>query len=232
FLDATAEGVTVTGKGQNRCFYTETTGGKVASRSLILATGVGDRFPKFAGSEECIGRSMFWCIICDGYETIDKKIVVLGHGNRAASLALEMLVFTPHVTLVSWDQNFSIDAGKLETLKSKNVTVYDSSCSIYQCTKGQLSRIELEDGTQIELDMLFVAQTIEPKNQLAKQLNIKVDEHGFIVTDSEQITNIEGVFAAGDVTRLHNHQVTTAVHEGGMAAAAANYYLYEEWQKE
>jgi thioredoxin reductase len=43
---------------------------------------------------------------------------------------------------------------------------------------------------------------------------------------------VGGVYAAGDVTKLNNHQVTSAVHEGGMAAAAANYYLYEDWQKE
>jgi len=44
--------------------------------------------------------------------------------------------------------------------------------------------------------------------------------------DSEQITSIPGVYAAGDVTRLHSHQLTTAVHEGGQAASAANYFLY------
>jgi thioredoxin reductase (NADPH) len=80
--------------------------------------------------------------------------------------------------------------------------------------------------------MLFVAQRMEPNNELAKQLKIRLDEHGFIVTDTEQVTNVEGVFAAGDLTKLNNHQVSSAVHEGGMAAAAANYYLYEEWQKE
>jgi thioredoxin reductase (NADPH) len=73
---------------------------------------------------------------------------------------------------------------------------------------------------------------MEPNNELAKQLKIRLDEHGFIVTDTEQVTNVEGVFAAGDLTKLNNHQVSSAVHEGGMAAAAANYYLYEEWQKE
>jgi thioredoxin reductase (NADPH) len=59
-----------------------------------------------------------------------------------------------------------------------------------------------------------------------------LDEHGYIVADVEQVTNIEGVYAAGDCTKLYNHQVSSAVHEGGMAAAAANYYLYEDWQKD
>ncbi len=52
------------------------------------------------------------------------------------------------------------------------------------------------------------------------------------MVDTEQKTNVPGFFAAGDVTRPHNHQITSAVHEGGMAAAAANYYLYGEAQKD
>jgi thioredoxin reductase (NADPH) len=57
---------------------------------------------------------------------------------------------------------------------------------------------------------------------------VALSADGYIVVDSEQKTSVPGVFAAGDVTRLHSHQVTTAVHEGGQAASAANYYLYPE----
>jgi thioredoxin reductase (NADPH) len=176
---------------------------------------------------------MFWCIICDGYETIDKRIVVLGHSERAASLALELLTFTDKVTVVSWDQPFDIAPQRLATLKEHGVTLYDSACTTYQCaSEGQLSSILLEDGTEIGLDGLFVAQYIKPNTQLAEQLGVMLDEDGYIVADVEQVTNIAGVYAAGDCTKLYNHQVTSAVHEGGMAAAAANYYLYEDWQKD
>ena len=232
FHDALATKVTMNGDGAERRFVLATSEGDITARSLILANGVSDKFPKFEGSDECIGKSMFWCIICDGYEAIDKRIIVLGHGDRAASLALEMITFTPHVTLVSWDEKLTIDEKRLGLLKDHGIKVYDSTCSVYQCTSGQLSFVELDDGTKLELDMLFVAQRIEPNNELAKQLNIKLDKHGFVITDTEQVTNVEGVFAAGDLTKLNNHQVSSAVHEGGMAAAAANYYLYEEWQKD
>jgi thioredoxin reductase (NADPH) len=57
-------------------------------------------------------------------------------------------------------------------------------------------------------------------------LGVKLYENGYIDTDIEQRTNIPGVYAAGDVTRIHSHQITTAVHEGATAASAANYYLY------
>ncbi len=233
FLNATTEEVRAEGEGRESCFYFKTTLGQVVARTLILATGVSDSFPEFEGSMECIGKSMFWCIICDGYETIGKRIVVLGHNERAASLALEMLTFTDKVTMVSWDEPLNLPPEKLAALKEHGVKIYDSACEIYKCgEEGQLSSIVLADGTEIELDSLFVAQRIEPNTQLAQQLGVMLDEHGYIVSDVEQCTNVEGVYAAGDCTKLYNHQVTSAVHEGGMAAAAANYYLYEDWQKD
>jgi thioredoxin reductase (NADPH) len=234
FLSARADTVEVEGEDHERRFYLGTTAGNVVARTLILATGVDDHFPEFEGSEECIGRSMFWCIICDGYETIDKRVVVLGHGDRAASLALQLLVFTPRVTLVSWDEPFSIEPDRLAWLREQGINCYDAKCVDFRCApgEGRLHSIRLDDGTVLELDSIFVAQYMEPNTQLAKQLGIRLDEHGFVVTDVEQCTNIDAVYGAGDLTKINNHQVSSAVHEGGMAAAAANYYLYEDWQKE
>ncbi len=232
FLRACATEACYEGEGRDRVFTVETSRGPVQARTLILCTGVTDSFPEFEGSEECIGKSMFWCIICDGYEAIGNRIVVLGHNDRAASLALQLLVFTDRVTLVSWDRPFNLPGEMMERLTAHGVETHDSTCSFLTYSNGQLSEIELQDGSKLQLDMVFVAQWIEPNTQLAKQLGLYLDEHGYIATDTNDLTNLEGVYAAGDVTRLHNHQVTSAVHEGGMAAAAANYYLYEDWQKE
>ena len=80
--------------------------------------------------------------------------------------------------------------------------------------------------TEIELDALFCTQGATPEVQLAKDLGVSLFSNGYIDTDIEQKTNVPGVYAAGDVTRIHGHQITTAVHEGATAASAANYYLY------
>lgn len=232
FLYSRATGVGYEGEENERIFAVETGQGTVRARTLIICTGVKDSFPQFEGSEECIGKSMFWCIICDGYESIGKRIVVLGHNERAASLALQLRVFTDDVILVSWDKRFSLTEEKIDLLKEHGITTYDSSCELFTCSRGELSAITLDNGQLLELEMLFVAQWIEPNTQLAKQLGLYLDQHGYVVADASQLTNIGGVYAAGDVTRLHSHQVTSAVHEGGMAGAGANYHLYEDWQKE
>jgi thioredoxin reductase (NADPH) len=232
-VDSRATGVSESGTGRSRRFTVGTGSGDIVARTLILAMGVRDNFPEFEGSEQCIGRSMFWCIICDGYEAIGKRVVVLGHGDRAAALALQLLVFTDKVTLVAWDERLNIDEERMAALRQHGIRVIDCGCAIYRCgDEGHLTSLTLSNGTQLELDMLFVAQFIQPNSELAKQLNVSLDEHGYIRADAEQCTNLEGVYAAGDITRLYNHQVTSAVHEGGEAAAAANYYLYEDWQKD
>ena len=235
FLDACVQDARIDGEDLKRLMCLSTGDGhdEIAARTLILATGVSDSFPEFEGSDDCIGKSIFWCIICDGYETIGKNVLVLGSGDRAAALALQLRVFTDRISLAPWNAPLHIEPNRLVDLRDHGVKVYTSMAHSFNCAPHkQLASVTLEDLTEVPLDLLFVTQHIQPNTQLAEKLGVAHDEHGFIVTDVEQCTNIEGVFAAGDVTRLFNHQVTSAVHEGGMAAAAANYYLYEDWQKE
>src|SRR5205814_5540685 len=106
--------------------------------------------------------------------------IVLGHNDRAASLALELKVFTDRITLVAWDKPLNLEPERMDWLQRHGIQVYDCACAVYKCGKeGQLASIVLTDGTELELDMLFVAQRIEPNTQLAKQLSIRLDSEGY-----------------------------------------------------
>ena len=87
-------------------------------------------------------------------------------------------------------------------------------------------------GRRVPLELLFTVHEKRPRSELAQALGVHCNAEGYIEADDEQKTTVPGVYAAGDVTRAHNHQISSAVHEGGMAAAAANYYLYGALQKE
>jgi hypothetical protein len=80
--------------------------------------------------------------------------------------------------------------------------------------EGQLEALCTKGGRLIELDQLFSQQGATPQTSLAEQLGVRLSDNDYIAVDTEQKTSVPGVYAAGDVTRLHSHQVTTAVHEG------------------
>src|SRR4051794_618419 len=137
FCAAHASNVSVAGDKDERRFTVATDKGDFVGKTLILATGVSDHFPEFDGSEECIGKSMFWCIICDGYEAIDKRVVVLGHDDHAAAVALQLLVFTERVTLISGEQLFDFSPERMEALRSHGVRVVEAGANICQGGGGQ-----------------------------------------------------------------------------------------------
>ena len=204
------------------------------ARTLILCTGVRDHFPEFTGRDECVGKTLFWCMLCDGYEALGKRAVVLGDDEEAVATALQMRQFTNSITLVANNDHFNVSDARLEDLRSAAIEPIAARVCDFQNDTGCVTGLELIDEahTVVPLDVLFSIHVKTPNTDLAKQLGVELDELGYILTDSEMKTNVPGVYAAGDVTRLHNHQVTSAVHEGGMAAAAANYYLYGDLQKE
>jgi thioredoxin reductase (NADPH) len=91
---------------------------------------------------------------------------------------------------------------------------------------GCLSCLHLDDGSRVPVQALFVAQGSTPASELAVAAGARTTPDGWIVVDVEQRTSVPGLFAAGDVTDHHSHQISTALHEGTQAAAAVNYALY------
>ncbi len=201
--------------------------------TVILAPGVNDEFPDFLGRDECVGRSLFWCIICDGYEAIDRRVVVVGHDEEAASTALQLRQFSNSIALVAGQKGFSVPSPRLTDLAAAGIETFPYPIVEYPNEDGCLSAIRLADPTHtlLPLDLIFAVVPKHPNTGLARALGVTLDANGYITADSEQKTNVPGVYAAGDATRLHSHQISSAVHEGGMAAAAANYYLYGDLQK-
>jgi thioredoxin reductase (NADPH) len=86
-------------------------------------------------------------------------------------------------------------------------------------------------GTRIPVEHVYTIRRSIAANGLARQLGLQLDEGGQIVITAEQHTNLLGVFAAGDATNLHDHQISAAVHEGNQASCGANFLLYDAVQR-
>jgi thioredoxin reductase (NADPH) len=195
-------------------------------RAVILCTGVDDHWPRFPGWQEYVGRSMFWCITCDGYSSRGMRIVAVGHTEEAAITALQLQRFAPDVTLLTNNPNIQIRDQILKRLESAGIPLIHDEIESVEGSDGQFERLITKGGKQIELDRLFSLTGASPRVKLAEDLGVELHENNYIQVDNEQKTNIPGVYAAGDVTCLHSHQIATAVHEGAQAACAANYFLY------
>jgi len=207
---------------------------EIVARTVILATGVRDPFPEFPGRDECVGRSLFWCIACDGYESIGCNVAVVGFDEEAVQTALDILDFTDKVTMVAGrSDGFDVPESRLADLAAGGIPIYACSVAEYQNENGQITGLVLADScaTRIPVEMVFAVRPPLARNEVAVGLGVAVDTRGQVIVDSEQHTNVAGVCAAGDMTSPHNHQVSAAVHEGNEAACTANYYLYRPEQK-
>lgn len=207
---------------------------EILARTVILATGVRDPFPNFPGRDECVGRSLFWCIHCDGYEASDKSLAVVGHDEEAVEMALDLLDFTPNVVIAAGRAaGFSVPESRIADLAANGIAAYGCAVDGYENEKGEISALILGDPrkTRLPVEMIFTSHTPRARNELARQLGLELNPLGQIVVNSEQLTSVPGVYAAGDATSVHDHQVSAAVHEGNQAAWAANYHLYRPVQR-
>ncbi|MBF9070778.1 NAD(P)/FAD-dependent oxidoreductase [Streptacidiphilus fuscans] len=201
-------------------------GGSWRARTLLLATGVLDHFPHFPGWEAYVGRSMFWCITCDGYENRGRRILVVGHTDAAAGEAMQLHALTDRVQLLTNSRADGISPRFRRRLESAGIPVIHDRILGHEGDDGLLRAITTHGGLRLELDALFSIQGATPETVLAGKLGVRLADTGYVAVDTEQKTSVAGVYAAGDITALHSHQVTAAVHEGAQAASAANYFLY------
>lgn len=198
-------------------------------RTVILATGVDDAWVEFPGYEDFIGRTMHWCLACDGYEMQDQHVVVVGNDEHAAVMGIQMLQYRPaSVTVLTNHISLGISADTVTYVQERGVRlVVGCIASARAREKGVFAAIVLENGEEIALDHLFSEQGITPNTELARAIGVDLNEDGYVKVDTEGRTSMPGVYAAGDMTRLFSHQVSTAVHEGATAANAVNFDLFE-----
>lgn len=194
--------------------------------AAILCTGVIDYWPRFPGWEAYVGRSMFWCITCDGYSSRGMRLVVVGNDDDAAVTTRQLKRFTGDIRLLTNDEDCRISEAERRRLSEAGIPLICDRIASAEGEDGQFRALTTVGGQRIKLDRLFNQQGAEPRVKLALDLGVELDTDGYIRVDEEQKTSVAGVYAAGDVDGRHSHQIAAAVHEGGQAASAANYYLY------
>lgn len=201
-------------------------GKKFRSKTLILALGTVRRKLNVSGEDEFIGKGVSYCATCDGPMFKNKTVCVVGGSNSAAMSALLLAEYAKKVYIIYRKEALRADPiliGRIE--KNKKIeALYNSEIDKIIGTKF-VEKIVLKDGKEMPMEGVFIEVGGIPSTDLAKELGVKLDEHNSIVVDANMNTNIQGVFAAGDITNTFLDQVVTACGDGAKAAYSAFQYL-------
>ena len=209
-----------------------TTKNTYKTKTIILATGSENRKLNLPQEEELIGRGISYCATCDGAFYKKKNVAVVGGGNTALEDALYLSNIASKVYLIHRRENFKADESTVNSLKEKdNVEfIYNSTVTKLNADK-RLESIEVTNKNNekriLEVDGLFIAVGRIPETENFAKL-INVDSAGYIIAKEDCLTNVEGIFTAGDNRTKEVRQLVTATSDGAVSATAAIKYLNEK----
>lgn len=182
---------------------------------LVIATG---RLSKklFNNDDKYAGKGISYCALCDGNLYKGKDVTVVGGANSALEEALYLSKMCKSVTMIVRGENLRGDDSLIDEVKNKNniKVVYNSNVSEYNIENNKLVSVKLESGEILDTDGLFISIGSVPSADI---FEVEKDK-GFIIVDNECMTNIENVYACGDVIKKSVYQLTTAASEGTVVA--------------
>ncbi|HKL24338.1 MAG TPA: FAD-dependent oxidoreductase [Candidatus Nanoarchaeia archaeon] len=208
------------------------TGSKVYSgKEIIIATGSDKNKLNIPGEKEFLGRGVSYCATCDAGFYKDKIVGVIGGGDAALSSALLIAEYAKKVYIIYRREEFrKANASWIEQVEKNDKIDFIFNAvpeEIYGTKDEGVKGIKLEDGRNIELDGVFAEIGSTPEKKISRMLGVETNDKGYIKTNKNQKTSVEGVYAAGDITDNPLKQVITAAGQGAVAAHVA----YEEITK-
>jgi thioredoxin reductase (NADPH) len=195
------------------------------AKKLIIATGASPRLIGIPGEKYYKGKGISYCATCDAKYFDDKDVVVIGGGNAAVEETLFIAKFAKNITVVhQFDeltankeaQQKAIDNPKINFLLSHEPRAFEKEGDKMKVKVEDLKTKELKELTS---DGVFIFIGMSPNTSLLGDI-IEKDDWGYIKTNEDMKTNIDGVFAIGDVRSKKYRQITTAVADGTIAAIA------------
>ncbi len=211
-------------------------GTEYTADSVIISTGAQARWLGLDSEKKFQGYGVSACATCDGFFFKEKKVAVIGGGNSAVEEALYLTNFASKVYLVHRRDELRAEKILQDRLfKNEKVEcVWDSELKEIVGDEDPLNvksinikNTKTNETSSIELDGVFVAIGHDPATQIFRD-QVEMDEDGYIITKPDStLTNVEGVYAAGDVKDKIYRQAVTAAGMGCMAALEAEKYLAE-----
>ena len=201
------------------------------TQSLIIATGASAKWLDYDAHKKYIGKGLSTCATCDGFFYKNKTVAVVGGGNAAAEEALYLTNFASKVILVH--RRGELRAEKIlqdRLFKNPKIEIAWNNVVYEILGDEQVSGVKLknvmtDEIKTVDLDGVFLAIGYKPNSEIFKKY-LNLDDDGYILTKPDSCaTNIEGVFACGDVKNKSFQQAVIAAGTGAKAAMEAQRYL-------
>jgi thioredoxin reductase (NADPH) len=214
-------------------FFVETYDGKIEAKSLIVALGTEHRQLDIPGEKKFLGKGVSYCATCDGNFFKGKDVAVIGGANAAAKAALYLSKICNKVYIVYRRHEMRCEPISLSKIcGTENIEIHYYSNPVEIIGDSVVRDLKIitdwpdKDSTEhvIPVSGVFIEAGATPAVKVIKKLGLEV-EKDYIVVDRNMKTNVEGVFAAGDVTNGLFKQITTAAGEGAIAAKMAHEFL-------
>ena len=213
-------------------FIVNTEEGVYSSKTLIYATGAKHRELNCPGETDYQGKGVSYCATCDGSFFKNKKIFVSGGGDSACQEALFLAKLSDDVTIIHRRDRFRAQQSIVNLVeKNPNIkTLMESQIKTINGDGKKVTGITVENIptktiSEISCDAVFIFIGALPNTTLIKDLGVKVDKQGYILTDENMQTNLPGFYAAGDVRSTPFRQIVTAASDGSIAAHYAQQYI-------
>jgi thioredoxin reductase (NADPH) len=209
------------------------------SKILLVATGTSRKHPKVDGKWRewlpvaNVGNGAFYCPDCESPLCKDKEVLIVNAGTVGSALyvANALTRFTNKIQiLMTEDAYMPFEKNDLSRLEESPFKWTSGKIKAIDFPRpGVVQSVTLEDGRKLKANVFFVAFVTVTRSELAQQIGVDVDKNGNILTDHRGKTNIEGVWAAGDVRPI-TQQVAMAVGTGNYAALMMNQFLGNDYE--
>ena len=199
----------------------------LTTKALIIATGAKWKELGVEGEKKYLGRGVAFCPHCDGPYYKEKDICVIGGGNSGVEAAIDLSAIASKVTLIEFSEELKADEILVKKLNSlPNVEILTNSATKkIMGNEDKVTSIEVENRStgnlsKLDLDGVFVQIGLSPNSETFKNL-VNLNPYGEILIDDKCRTNIDKVYAAGDVTSVPYKQIIISMGEGAKAGLTA-----------
>ena len=215
---------TVTSVKNNNDYKTiYTTKGEYKTKTIIFAIGRKPKSSSIVNEEKYKNKGISYRAICDAALYKDKELVVLGGGNSAFEEAIYLSDFASKITIIVKNE-ISADDELICEAKNKNINIMTGVSVSEFIGNDKISGVLLDNGNVINCSGVFIYYGYSAETSFISNLNI-TDDKGYIEVDNNMRTNIDGIYACGDIIKKNVYQIITACSDGAIAALSAKKYV-------